>query len=145
MTRELSNHVEINQAQNPFLFSGTNITDGNATMLVTSVGMDTTWGEMVSTISRDSIEQTPPLQTRLNKSTSSIGKVNLEEVFLVLVVLLVRYFKGNTTDEHGSKRVQIHWVVVSRSTYSLVLLQLQKDCIWQLHLLLMAFISFNTS
>ncbi|KAK4357095.1 hypothetical protein RND71_022705 [Anisodus tanguticus] len=101
MTGE-SDHVEINLSQNPFLISGTKVADGYGMMLVTSVGMNTTWGEMMSNISSDSNEQTP-LQERLNKLTSSIGKVGLLVAFLVLVVLLVRYFTGNTKDEKGNK------------------------------------------
>ncbi|KAE9453086.1 hypothetical protein C3L33_15014, partial [Rhododendron williamsianum] len=76
MTGE-SDHVEVDLAQNPFLFSGTKVADGFGRMLVTSVGMNTTWGEMMSTISNDSNEQTP-LQSRLNTLTSSIGKVGSE-------------------------------------------------------------------
>ncbi|KAL5542065.1 hypothetical protein UlMin_009775 [Ulmus minor] len=102
MTGE-SDHVEVNQSQNPFLFSGTKVVDGYARMLVTSVGMNTTWGEMMSQISKDSDEQTP-LQARLDKLTSSIGKVGLIVAFLVLVVLFVRYFTGTTKDENGNKR-----------------------------------------
>ncbi|KAL3724807.1 hypothetical protein ACJRO7_029901 [Eucalyptus globulus] len=101
MTGE-SDHVEVNRKENPFLFSGTKIADGFARMLVTSVGMSTTWGEMMSSISRDNSEQTP-LQARLNKLTSSIGKVGLAVAFLVLVVLLIRYFTGNTRDENGNR------------------------------------------
>jgi Ca2+-transporting ATPase len=100
MTGE-SDHVEVN-CSHPFLVSGTKVVDGYARMLVTSVGMNTTWGEMMSSISRDTNEQTP-LQARLNKLTSSIGKVGLLVAFLVLVVLLVRYFTGNTTDDNGNK------------------------------------------
>ncbi|RVW23027.1 putative calcium-transporting ATPase 13, plasma membrane-type [Vitis vinifera] len=101
MTGE-SDHVEVNSSHNPFLFSGTKVADGYAQMLVTSVGMNTTWGQMMSTISRDTNEQTP-LQARLNKLTSSIGKAGLAVAFLVLVVLLVRYFTGNTEDENGNQ------------------------------------------
>ncbi|XP_062172411.1 putative calcium-transporting ATPase 13, plasma membrane-type [Alnus glutinosa] len=100
MTGE-SDHVEVNSSH-PFLVSGTKVVDGYARMLVTSVGMNTTWGEMMSSISRDTNEQTP-LQARLNKLTSSIGKVGLLVAFLVLVVLLVRYFTGNTKDDNGNK------------------------------------------
>ncbi|CAL5395390.1 unnamed protein product [Camellia sinensis] len=100
MTGE-SEHVEVNLNGNPFLFSGTKVVDGFGRMLVTSLGMSTTWGEMMSTISRDTNEQTP-LQARLNKLTSAIGKVGLVVAFLVLVVLLVRYFTGNTKDENGN-------------------------------------------
>ncbi|KAI3421417.1 Cation_ATPase_C domain-containing protein, partial [Psidium guajava] len=104
MTGE-SDHVEINPDRNPFLFSGTKVVDGYARMLVVSVGMNTAWGEMMSSISGDSNERTP-LQARLDKLTSSIGKVGLAVAFLVLVVLLVRYFTGNTEDENGSKEYQ---------------------------------------
>ncbi|CAI9776806.1 unnamed protein product [Fraxinus pennsylvanica] len=145
MTGE-SDHVEIDRDRNPFLFSGTKVSnnilievvrngrrqqisifdivvgdivclkigdqvpadglflDGHSLQVDESsmTGMNTTWGEMMSTISRDSNEQTP-LQSRLNKLTSSIGKVGLAVAFLVLVVLLVRFFTGNTTDENGNK------------------------------------------
>ncbi|KAI6694212.1 hypothetical protein NL676_021922, partial [Syzygium grande] len=101
MTGE-SDHVEVNSNQNPFLFSGTKVADGYAQMLVTSVGMNTTWGEMMSSISQDNSEQTP-LQARLNKLTSLIGKVGLAVAFLVLMVLLIRYFTGNTEDENRNR------------------------------------------
>ncbi|XVF38309.1 hypothetical protein REPUB_Repub20aG0090100 [Reevesia pubescens] len=101
MTRE-SDHVEVNRSQNPFLFSGTKVADGYSRMLVTSVGMNTTWGQIMSQINRETNEETL-LQARLNKLISSIGKVGLAVAFLVLIVLLVRYFTGNTTDENGNQ------------------------------------------
>ncbi|RID62930.1 hypothetical protein BRARA_E01969 [Brassica rapa] len=85
MTGE-SDHVEVNLNGNIFLFSGTKIADGFGKMVVTSVGMNTAWGQMMSHISRDTNEQTP-LQTRLNKLTSSI----------------VRYFTGSTKDDSGNR------------------------------------------
>ncbi|XP_074379780.1 putative calcium-transporting ATPase 13, plasma membrane-type [Apium graveolens] len=99
MTGE-SDHVEVNLDKNPFLISGTKVADGYAKFVVTSVGMNTTWGEMMSSISHDSSEETP-LQARLNKLTSSIGKIGLAVAFLVLVVLLLRFFTGNTKDDDG--------------------------------------------
>ncbi|CAL0303230.1 unnamed protein product [Lupinus luteus] len=101
MTGE-SDNVEVNSNHHPFLFSGTKVVDGYAKMLVTSVGMNTTWGQMMSSISHETDEQTP-LQTRLNKLTSSIGMVGLAVAFLVLIVLLIRYFAGKTTNENGNK------------------------------------------
>nr|GMD65532.1 putative calcium-transporting ATPase 13, plasma membrane-type [Ipomoea batatas] len=71
MTGE-SDYVEVNNNQNPFLISGTKVVDGYGKMLVTSVGMNTGWGEMMSKISSSSSEETP-LQARLNKLTTSIG------------------------------------------------------------------------
>ncbi|KAM7462866.1 hypothetical protein LguiA_030987 [Lonicera macranthoides] len=100
MTGE-SDYVQVNRADNPFLFSGTKVADGYARMLVTSVGMNTTWGQMMSTISIDTDKLTP-LQERLNKLTSSISKVGLLVAFLVNVVLLIQYFMGNTEDANGN-------------------------------------------
>jgi len=101
MTGE-SDHVEVNGKNNPFLLSGTKVTDGFGFMVVTSVGMNTAWGEMMSSICHDLDEQTP-LQARLNKLTSSIGKVGLTVAVLVLAVLMIRYFTGNTRDDNGRK------------------------------------------
>ncbi|CAK9136002.1 unnamed protein product [Ilex paraguariensis] len=100
MTGE-SDHVEICN-MNPFLLSGTKVTEGYGRMLVTSVGMNTAWGQMMSSITRDLDEQTP-LQARLNRLTSYIGKVGLLVAVLVLVILLIRYFTGNTEDESGHR------------------------------------------
>ncbi|KAJ9696037.1 hypothetical protein PVL29_008345 [Vitis rotundifolia] len=92
MTGE-SDHVKVDRERNPFLFSGSKVADGYARMLVTSVGMNTAWGEMMSSISRDTNERTP-LQARLDKLTSSIGKIGLA----VLLVILIRHFTGHTED-----------------------------------------------
>lgn len=101
MTGE-SDHIEIDSNTHPFLFSGSKVADGYAKMLVTSVGMNTAWGEMMSSITRDTNERTP-LQERLDKLTSSIGKVGLTVASLVLVAMLIRYFTGNTEDDDGNK------------------------------------------
>ncbi|KAM7272307.1 hypothetical protein ACFE04_026970 [Oxalis oulophora] len=98
MTGE-SDHVEIDR-ENPFFLSGTKVMDGYGHMLVTSVGMNTSWGEMMSSISRDLNEQTP-LQARLNKLTTYIGNIGLTVAAFVLIVLLTRYFLGHTTDSNG--------------------------------------------
>ncbi|XP_050275102.1 putative calcium-transporting ATPase 13, plasma membrane-type isoform X1 [Quercus robur] len=99
MTGE-SDPIQIDE-RNPFMLSGTKITDGFGFMLVTSVGMNTAWGEMMSSINRELNEETP-LQARLNKLASYIGKVGLVVAALVLVVMLIRYFTGNTKDDKGN-------------------------------------------
>ena len=101
MTGE-SDHVHVNGNANPFLLSGTKVTDGFACMLVTSVGMNTAWGAMMSSVTRELDEETP-LQACLNKLTSAIGKVGLLVAALVLVVSLIRYFTGNTRDDMGNR------------------------------------------
>ncbi|XP_026412910.1 putative calcium-transporting ATPase 13, plasma membrane-type [Papaver somniferum] len=99
MTGE-SDHVEVDAKENPFLLSGAKVANGYGNMLVTSVGTHTGWGAMMSTITSDSDERTP-LQERLDRLTSYIGKIGLTVAFLVLFVLLVRYFTGNTQREDG--------------------------------------------
>ncbi|MCL7031686.1 hypothetical protein MKW94_029811 [Papaver nudicaule] len=94
--------LEINISRNPFLLSGCKVVDGYGCMIATSVGMDTAWGEMMSSVSSDSNERTP-LQGRLDKLTSYIGKVGLTVAFLVLVVLSIRYFTGNTSNKLGQR------------------------------------------
>ncbi|KAM0028399.1 putative P-type Ca(2+) transporter [Helianthus debilis subsp. tardiflorus] len=101
MTGE-SDQIDVNAVSNPFLISGAKVADGHCRMLVLSVGMNTTWGKMMSSITGDNNEQTP-LQSRLNKLTSSIGKVGLAVAILVLVVMLIRYFTGSTKDENGKQ------------------------------------------
>ncbi|GLT78616.1 hypothetical protein SLA2020_501450 [Shorea laevis] len=89
------NHVEVNLRQNPFLASSAKVINGFARMLVTSVGTNTAYGQMMNLISRDKKEKTP-LQKRVRKLAWSIRKVS----DLVLVVLLVvNYFTRNTGDD----------------------------------------------
>ncbi|KAJ8760719.1 hypothetical protein K2173_017794 [Erythroxylum novogranatense] len=97
-----SDHLGVNANRNPFLLSGTKVTDGFGTMLVTSVGTNTAWGEMMSYIIHDLKEQTP-LQSRVDKLSSWIGKIGMTVEVLVLAVMMIRYFTGNTRDENGRK------------------------------------------
>ncbi|XP_068332227.1 calcium-transporting ATPase 10, plasma membrane-type-like isoform X1 [Pyrus communis] len=87
-------------SKDPFLMSGCKVADGNGTMLVTSVGINTEWGMLMASISEDTGEETP-LQVRLNGVATFIGIVGLTVAFLVLIVLLVRYFTGHTKDTTG--------------------------------------------
>ncbi|KAL3728107.1 hypothetical protein ACJRO7_032801 [Eucalyptus globulus] len=100
MTGE-SDHIEVD-SENPFLLSGTKVIDGYGRMMVASVGMNTAWGEMMSSVSRDLDEETP-LQARLNKLTAFIGKVGVSVAVLVLLVLMIRYFTGHTQDDAGNR------------------------------------------
>ncbi|KAL3728099.1 hypothetical protein ACJRO7_032793 [Eucalyptus globulus] len=81
MTGE-SDHIEVD-SENPFLFAGTKVIDGYGLMMVSSVGMNTAWGEMMSSVTRD-------LDARLNKLTSFIGKVG------VSVAILAEFTSGKT-------------------------------------------------
>ncbi|KAJ0699149.1 putative P-type Ca(2+) transporter [Helianthus annuus] len=124
MTGE-SDQIDVNAVTNPFLISGTKVADGHCRMLVLSVGMNTAWGKMMSSIQDDNNEQTP-LQSRVNKLTFSIRKVGLAVAFLVLVVMLVCYFTGNTKEEdkrmYNGKRTSANKILnsVMRAFYAVV-------------------------
>ncbi|XP_024360514.1 calcium-transporting ATPase 8, plasma membrane-type [Physcomitrium patens] len=75
----------------PFLLSGCKVQDGQGTMLVTGVGLNTEWGQVMASISEDNGELTP-LQVRLNGAATLIGKVGLLVASVVLVILIIRYF-----------------------------------------------------
>ncbi|KAF9675091.1 hypothetical protein SADUNF_Sadunf10G0195300 [Salix dunnii] len=85
----------------PFLMSGCKVADGVGTMLVTGVGINTEWGLLMASISEDTGEETP-LQVRLNGLATFIGIVGLAVAISVLVILLGRYFTGNTKNPDGS-------------------------------------------
>ncbi|KAJ3693453.1 hypothetical protein LUZ60_008933 [Juncus effusus] len=87
--------------KSPFLMSGCKVADGYGNMLVTAVGINTEWGLLMASISEDTGEETP-LQVRLNGVATFIGIVGLSVAFLVLIVLIVRYFTGHTTNPDGS-------------------------------------------
>lgn len=87
-------------SKSPFLMSGCKVADGYGTMLVTGVGINTEWGMLMASISEDTGEETP-LQVRLNGLATFIGIAGLTVAFVVLVVLLVRYFTGHTEDANG--------------------------------------------
>ncbi|KAF7837972.1 calcium-transporting ATPase 8, plasma membrane-type [Senna tora] len=88
-------------SKDPFLMSGCKVADGSGTMLVTSVGINTEWGLLMSSISEDNGEETP-LQVRLNGVATFIGIVGLSVAVAVLIVLLARYFSGHTRNTDGS-------------------------------------------
>ncbi|XP_050220475.1 calcium-transporting ATPase 8, plasma membrane-type-like [Mercurialis annua] len=88
-------------SREPFLMSGCKVADGSGTMLVTSVGINTEWGLLMASVSEDTGEETP-LQVRLNGVATFIGIVGLSVAFLVLVVLLVRFYTGHTENPDGT-------------------------------------------
>ncbi|VFR00895.1 unnamed protein product [Cuscuta campestris] len=88
-------------SEHPFLLSGCKVAEGFGTMLVTNVGMDTEWGKLMASISEDNVEETP-LQVRLNGVTTFIGIIGVGIAILVLVVLMIRFFTGNSKNPDGT-------------------------------------------
>ncbi|GKV43766.1 hypothetical protein SLEP1_g51018 [Rubroshorea leprosula] len=88
-------HDEENLRQNPFMVSGTKVANADARMLVTSVGMNTTWKQMMS---KKSVENDhTPLQIKVKKLARSVRKVS--DIILILLVV-VNNFTNNGIDKN---------------------------------------------
>ncbi|XP_078435609.1 calcium-transporting ATPase 10, plasma membrane-type-like [Wolffia australiana] len=72
--------------ENPFLLSGTKVQDGYCKMMVTSVGMRTQWGKLMTTLTEGGDDETP-LQVKLNGVASIIGKIGLFFAVVTFAVL----------------------------------------------------------
>ncbi|MCO5560036.1 hypothetical protein L7F22_013642 [Adiantum nelumboides] len=99
MTGE-SDIVRVDQKK-PFLLSGCKVEDGFGTMLVTGVGTNTEWGQLMAAIGDDNGEETP-LQVRLNGVATFVGKIGLVVALLVLIILIIFYFVGHKAGANNS-------------------------------------------
>ncbi|XP_074281131.1 calcium-transporting ATPase 10, plasma membrane-type-like isoform X2 [Silene latifolia] len=81
-------------SRSPFLMAGCSVADGYGTMLVINVGIETEWGMLMASMSEEPGEETP-FQVRLNGLATVIGKAGLQVAFVVMIVLLARYFTGH--------------------------------------------------
>ncbi|XP_068332898.1 calcium-transporting ATPase 1-like [Pyrus communis] len=85
-----SEPVKVNST-NPFLLSGTKVQDGSCKMLVTTVGMRTQWGKLMTTLSEGGDDETP-LQVKLNGVATIIGKIGLFFAVVTFSVLVQGLF-----------------------------------------------------
>ncbi|RZC65842.1 hypothetical protein C5167_009525 [Papaver somniferum] len=91
----------ISHVQNPFLYYGAKVIHGSGQMLVTSVGMNTIMGEMMSKVMHDTNRKRKPLQHQIDKMNNYLQNIGLFLAVLILLVLLLRYFQGKKDDETG--------------------------------------------
>ncbi|KAK1390571.1 hypothetical protein POM88_018749 [Heracleum sosnowskyi] len=104
MTGE-SDYKDINR-KNLYLILGSIVEDGYAKFLVTSIGMNTTWGKAMNIYNKDNY---PSHQThliaRLNKLSYYIGQISLAVSFIVHVILVLWFSTENTKDGDGNAKV----------------------------------------
>ncbi|KAH7430908.1 hypothetical protein KP509_08G020300 [Ceratopteris richardii] len=117
MTGE-SEQVHVDQKR-PFLLSGCKVEDGFGTMLVTGVGVNTEWGQLMAAISDDNAEETP-LQVRLNGVATFVGKVGLVVAVLVLIILIIFYFVGHKSGANNSGKFKAGETSASDAVNSVV-------------------------
>ena len=75
----------------PFLYGGTEVREGQATMLVTAVGMHSAYGRIMSSLASEP-EQTP-LQLKLEKVAAFIGYMGAAVAAMLFIVLFARWLK----------------------------------------------------
>jgi Ca2+-transporting ATPase len=102
--------------EKPFLLSGCKVLDGFGTMMVTTVGMNTEWGKVMATLSEE-VDESTPLQERLDSLATTIGKVGLGVAIIVFFVLLIRLLATTDlkhfTGDDGNKIVDFFAIAVT--------------------------------
>jgi magnesium-transporting ATPase (P-type) len=75
--------------RNPFLFYGAKVVDGSGRMLVTSVGMDTTWSQLIGGVIHPRHKTSLPAE--LDRVSTRTQITGLSISILILVVLFLRF------------------------------------------------------
>ncbi|KAL8895461.1 MAG: hypothetical protein Q9207_008165 [Kuettlingeria erythrocarpa] len=84
--------IEANQSLHkldPFIISGSKVTEGIGTFLVTSVGVNSSYGKTMMSLREDS--QTTPLQSKLNILAEWIAKLGLSAGLILFVATFIKF------------------------------------------------------
>ncbi|KAI9814378.1 MAG: hypothetical protein M1827_003234 [Pycnora praestabilis] len=100
----------------PFIISGGKVSEGIGRFLVTSVGVNSSYGKTMMSL-RDEA-QTTPLQSKLNVLAEYIAKLGLAAGLLLFVVVFIKFLvqlRGNTStpSQKGQEFLQIFIVAVT--------------------------------
>ncbi|RZC46097.1 hypothetical protein C5167_039036 [Papaver somniferum] len=95
----------IDRVENPFLCYGAKVIEGSGHMLVTSVGNNTSLGEMMmSTTTNDcDLKEQSPFQVKLDKLSSAVQNISMIlTIFILGVALLMKLFLRKRNGKVGS-------------------------------------------
>ena len=87
--------------KDPFLLSGTKVTNGTGLMLVSSVGTNSINGQTLLSLSVEPEET--PLQVKLSKLADFIAKFGIAAASIMVVILLIAYFTVESLDTRKSR------------------------------------------
>ena len=73
----------------PFIISGGKVTEGIGTFLVTSVGVNSSYGKTMMSLRED--PQTTPLQSKLNVLAEYIAKLGLSAGLILFIAVFIRF------------------------------------------------------
>ncbi|KAI9376134.1 cation-transporting atpase [Aspergillus egyptiacus] len=104
------------QDLDPFIISGSKVLEGVGTCLVTSVGVNSSFGKIMMAMRQD-MEPTP-LQLKLDRLAGAIAKLGASAAIFLFVVLILRFLGGlpnndRTGTEKGSQVVDILIVAIT--------------------------------
>ncbi|KAI9928849.1 hypothetical protein ASPWEDRAFT_105000 [Aspergillus wentii DTO 134E9] len=108
-------HHEKLAKMDPFIVSGGKVSEGVGTFLVTSVGVNSTYGKTMMSLQDEG--QTTPLQSKLNVLAEYIAKLGLASGLLLFVVLFIKFLAQLHTidgaERKGQEFLQIFIVAVT--------------------------------
>lgn len=116
---EVFNAIEHHQSlskKDPFILSGGKVTEGVGTFLVTSVGVNSSYGKTMMSLQDEG--QTTPLQSKLNVLAEYIAKLGLAAGLLLFVVAFIKFLAqlhslSGGSQAKGQQFLQIFIVAVT--------------------------------
>ena len=112
--KAIENHESLHKLD-PFLISGSQVTEGVGTFLVTATGINSSHGKTMLRLQED--PQTTPLQSKLNKLAEYIAKLGLTAGGLLFLATLIRFFVRlnsiGTPDQKGQAFLQLFITAVT--------------------------------
>jgi len=111
----IENHDSLRKLD-PFVLSGAQVTDGVGTFLVTSTGVNSSYGKTLMSLRED--PEVTPLQSKLNTLAEYIAKLGGAAGLLLFVVLFIEFLvrlpnNNGTPTEKGQQFLQIFIVTVT--------------------------------
>ena len=100
----------------PFILSGAHVTEGVGSFMVTSTGVNSSYGKIMMSLRED--PEVTPLQSKLNVLAEYIAKLGGAAGLLLFVVLFIKFLaqlphNGGTASEKGQQFLSIFIVTVT--------------------------------
>ncbi|KAI9763950.1 MAG: hypothetical protein M1840_008984 [Geoglossum simile] len=113
--RAIENHEEV-RALDPFIISGSKVSEGTGTFLVTAVGVNSSYGKTMMALTEDT--EVTPLQKKLNVLAEYIAKLGGAAALLLFIVVFIKFLvqlRGSTatSSEKGQNFLQILIVAIT--------------------------------
>jgi Ca2+-transporting ATPase len=111
----IENHESLRK-MDPFILSGAQVTEGVGTFLVTSTGVNSSYGKTLTSLRED--PEVTPLQSKLNTLAEYIAKLGGAAGLLLFVVLFIEFLvrlphNNGTPAAKGQEFIQIFIVTVT--------------------------------